>query len=133
MKLEKMNPIENLNSDLRCYYAHSMQIYNTRREEQELEIIKKYFKNTICPNNDIGDTSRGMRTYLNVVKWAEVVITSEYKGYIGGGVYTEVHRALLSKIPVYCLRDGKFFPVVDAKVANEQDPKVKYGKLVVQG
>ena len=127
-----MKPIENLDNDLRCYYAHSLMIYNTPREEQELATIRKIFKNVICPNNDIGDTSKGMRTYLQIVKWAEVVITSEYKGHIGGGVYSEVHYALISKIPVYCLRDGKFFPVVDAKVANEQDPKVKYGKLVVQ-
>ena len=127
-----MKPIENLDNDLRCYYAHSMMIYNTPHEEQELETIRKIFKNVICPNSDIGDTSKGMRTYLQIVKWAEVVIASEYKEHIGGGVYTEVHRALICKIPVYCIRDSNFYPVTDAKVVNRQDPKVKYAKLIVQ-
>ena len=127
-----MKPIENFNNDLRCYYAHSMQIYNTPQDQQELLNIKQLYKKVICPNHDIGDTSRGMRTYLNVVKWADVVVVSEYEGHIGGGVFTEVQRALLSKIPVYCLRDGNFFLVTDAKMANPQDPKVKYAKLVVQ-
>lgn len=132
MKPPKMAPIDSLDSDLRCYYAHSMKIYNTPREDRELEFIRKIFQNVICPNSDIGDTSKGMRTYLKIVKWAEIVIASEYKGHIGGGVYAEVSRALFSKIPVYCLRGGEFYPVTDAKVVDRQDPKIRYAKLVIQ-
>ena len=73
-----------------------------------------------------------MRAYLQIVKWADVVVVSEYQGHVGGGVYSEVYRALLSKIPVFCLRDGKFYPVVDAIVINDQDPKVRFAKLVIQ-
>jgi hypothetical protein len=109
-----------------------MMIYNTPREAQELGIIRKIIKSVICPNNDIGDTSKGMRTYLQIVKWAEVVIASEYKGHIGGGVYSEIHRALISKIPVLCLRDGKLYNVFDAKVVNDQDQKVRFAKLIIQ-
>ncbi len=127
-----MNSLGNLNNDLRCYYAHSMQIYNTDREQQELDTIKKHFKKVICPNNDIGDTSKGMRTYLQVVKWADVVVASEYKGHIGGGVYSEVHYAFINKIPVLCLRDGNLYPVIDAKVVNRQDQKVRFAKLIIQ-
>ena len=127
-----MNPLENFNNDLRCYYAHSMQIYNTDREQQELDIIKKHFIKVICPNNDIGDTSKGMRTYLQVVKWADVVVASEYKGHIGGGVYSEVHYALINKIPVFCLRDGNLYPVIDAKEVDPQNSKVRFAKLIIQ-
>ena len=127
-----MNPLENLNNDLRCYYAHSMQIYNTDREQQELMTIKQLYKKVICPNHDIGDTSRGMRTYLNVVKWSDVVVASEYKGHIGGGVYSEVHYALINKIPVFCLRDGNLYPVIDAKEVDPQNSKVRFAKLIIQ-
>lgn len=118
--------------DLRCYFAHSMMIYNTSREEQELQTIKKIYKKVICPNNDIGDCSKGMRAYGNIVSWADVVVVSEYEGHVGAGVYTEIHTALLRKIPVHCLRDGKFLPVVDAEVVDSRDFQVGFAKLIIQ-
>ncbi len=66
------------------------------------------------------------------VEWADVVVASEFENHVGGGVYSEVHYALINKIPVLCLRDGKLYPVIDAKEVNRQDQKVRFAKLLIQ-
>jgi hypothetical protein len=118
--------------DLRCYFAHSMMIYDTPREQEELQNLNKLYKRVLCPNNDIGDCSKHMRAYGRIVSWADVVVVSEYEGHVGGGVYSEVHIALKAKIPVYCMRDGKFLPVVDAEVVDSRDFQVGFAKLIIQ-
>jgi len=77
---------------LRAYYAHSMLIYNTEREMAELEYLRQQF-DVICPNNDIGDL-QPFKKYLNLVRWADVVIISEYERHITAGVYQEAAYAL---------------------------------------
>lgn len=117
--------------DLRCYYVNSMMIYDSEREHRELMVIKSYFDNVICPNNDIGNAQRGMRAYLKIVSWADIVVVSEYEGHIGVGAYAEVNYAFRHKIPVMCLRDGELHTVVDTTIVNRCDTRVKYAKLVL--
>ncbi len=120
----------------RVYYGHSMKMYNTNTEREELRFLRERFPNVICPNNDIGDSSRGMRVYLKIVAWSELVIVSEYQSHIGRGVFDEVSLALKLNKSVYCLRKvkdtHKFYRITDLVVVDENDWSVKYGKVVVQ-
>ena len=118
--------------DLRCYYAHSMMTYNTQREQEELQILRKLYARVICPNNDIGDCSKGMQAYLNIVSWADVVVVSEYEDCIGAGVFTEVCRALNSQIPVLCMHEGDFYPVSGVTYVDRQDQQVRYAQLICE-
>ena len=119
----------------RTYYAHSMQIYNTEREKEELSFLRKRFPLLLCPNKDIGNCSIGMEAYLNIVKWSDIVIVSEYLNHIGSGVYSEVIKALRNGISVLCLRKVNncfcLFQVTGAEVNDKNDYKVLYGKLSV--
>ncbi len=121
-----------LNKDSRCYYAHSMKNYDTDRERDELRILHGLFNNVICPNNDIGNAQRGMRAYMKIVRWADIVVVSEYKKHIGGGACEEVEYALKYNIPVMCLRDVKLYKVVGTTVVDRRDPQVKYAKLIIE-
>jgi len=120
----------------RVYYGHSMKMYNTNTEREELRFLRERFPNVICPNNDIGDSSRGMRVYLKIVAWSDLVIVSEFKSHIGHGVFDEVSLALKLNKSVYCLRKVndafKFYRITDLVIIDQNDWSVKYGKVVVQ-
>ncbi len=117
---------------MRVYYAHSMQIYNTEREKNELQIINTMFDKTICPNNDIGKTDRGMRVYLKIVEWADLIIVSEYCGYVGCGVYYEIKTAIEHNILVKCLRKNKLYDIEGLSIYDSNDLKIKYAKLKIK-
>ena len=117
---------------LRCYYAHSMMIYDTPREQKELQILRKLYARVICPNNDIGDCSKGLQAYLNIVSWADVVVVSEYEDCIGAGVFTEVCRALNSQIPVFCLDERDLYLVSGVTYVDRQDKQVRYAQLICE-
>ena len=120
----------------RVYYGHSMKIYDTDTERAALSFLRKSFPNVICPNNDIGDSNRGMHVYLKIVAWSDLVVISEYQSHIGHGVFDEVSLALKLNKPVYCLRKAKdtfkFYRITDLVVVNDRDWGAKYGKVVVQ-
>ena len=124
--------MENGKSNLRCYYAHSKMIYDTDQEQKEIDAIKKFYNNVICPNRDIGNCSKGMEAYINLINWAEVVVASEYDAHVGCGVYTEIKHALDQDLPVMCLRNGDLHNVVAVKMDNPLDLKVGYAKLVFE-
>lgn len=119
--------------DKRVYYAHSKIIYNTSREQKELIYLRKKYRNVICPNNDLGELG-SIRPYLECVSKCDVVVCSEYKGYIGRGVCSEICKALSEGIPVKVLKSNFFGrlsmrKVVDISICNEQDWRVAYAKL----
>jgi hypothetical protein len=118
--------------DLRCYYAHSIMDYDTPREQEGLQTLRKLYKRVICPNIDIGDCSMGFQAYLNIVPWADVIVVSEYEGHVGGVTYRAVNIALKFGIPVFCLRYGKFLPVIDAEVVDSRDFQVGFAKLIIK-
>ncbi len=116
---------------MRVYFGHSMKIYGTDREKMEIKLLKTMFDKVICPNVDIGIASGGMHAYLRIVGWADLVVVSEYRGFVGTGVFAEVKEALKLKIPVKCLRRNKLIVVKDVVINDRKDIKIKYGKLVI--
>jgi len=121
-----------LYKDARCYYSHSMQNYDTDQEKQESDFLKSVFGKIICPNKDLGRSTNGMKAYLKVIEWADIIAVSEYKGAVGCGVFTEVKRALDLSIPVLCIRDRKLIKVVDVILDHPLDIKITYGQLVLE-
>jgi len=116
------------------YYAHSKCIYNTPREKSELKWLRKKFAKVLDPNSDMGELG-DVNPYLRAVGEHDAVVCSEYKGYIGKGVYHEVDHALRCGRKVWCLRKrlGVFYlkPVKKTEFYDGNDWKVCYAKLVI--
>ena len=116
------------------YYAHSILIYNTKREKKELRFLRKKFSSIFNPNTDIiWDDTTKMEPYFRAVKNSDILVVSELKNHIGKGVFDEIKTALNSNILVLCLR-RKFFKyslrkVKDVELLNEEDWKTYYGKV----
>ncbi len=122
---------------MKVYYAHSIKIYDTEVEEEEYSFLREKYENVFNPNTEIEyKKEEGMRPYLDVVITSDLIICSEFEGYIGKGVFREVEFALRNNIPVYCLRqdDGDFYllEVISVKLINENDPYVRYGHLKIK-
>ena len=113
---------------MRVYYAHSMKIYDTDREKDELKLIKSLYSNVVNPNGDI--KWRGtMEDYFEAVRESDIVVCSEYKGHVGKGVHDEIKEAQLHDIPVFVIRRGKFYPVKEISIDNAGDWGVNYGRI----
>lgn len=98
---------------MKVYYAHSLHIYNTPREDMEIFDIRTKFPNAeiLDPNRIISETSissQVMKKCIRLVRQCDVVVFSEYGGHIGLGVYREIQCALSRRIKVYLLRGGEF-------------------------
>lgn len=119
-------------SDKRVYYAHSMVLYNTSEEEEDVEFLKQLYKRVICPNKDIGKAERGMKAYLKIVEWADLLVVREFEGFIGFGVYKEIWRAKRFGIPVKCIRGKRLIEVKDAVIRNPRDYRKYYAELITE-
>ncbi len=115
---------------MKVYYAHSMQLYESLKEKQELKFLRTRFDNVLCPNKDIGKAGRGMSAYLKIVEWADLVVASEYEGFVGLGVFSEIQHALNVGIPVKCLRKNKLLDVKEVIIHSPRDYRIKYGEVI---
>ena len=120
----------------KVYYAHSICIYNTKREKKELRFLRKQFSSVCNPNTDITwDNTTKMEPYFKAVKNSDIVVVSEYSYHIGKGVYDEIKIAINSNILVLCLKRKLFKyrlqQVKGVKLVNEQDWKITYGKVIL--
>lgn len=115
------------------YYAHSMKIYNSKQECQELKWIQKKFHDVVNPNGDIRNYN-SIEPYLKKVSECNSLIFSEYKKFIGKGVYEEIDWALSEKKTVQCLRKrwrGFYLVKVNKiEIADKSDWSIYYGNVV---
>lgn len=102
-KEEKLNPFKKP----LLYYAHPMGFYNTKREEESLACLQKYFPNyEIINPNSPEHSGKNMKYYLNLVRLSSVVVVEAFNEYIlGAGVYSEAEVATWSNIPLKILKD----------------------------
>jgi len=120
------------------YYAHSMRIYNSKREAEETKLIKEHFSKYkfFCPNksrpkswaNSSG--SKIMKGCLQFVRKSKIVVASEYQNHVGKGVFAEVSEAISNGISCYVIRNNVFVPVQYIEIVNADDWAVKYGKII---
>jgi hypothetical protein len=116
------------------YYAHSKMIYNTSREKSELKYLKRFGK-VICPNNHIGEQAN-INYYLDIIKSkCKTVVCSEYKRYIGKGVFEEISHADYHGIPNYVLRKQskryRLSIIKGVDIVDENDWKIKFAKIII--
>ncbi len=115
---------------MKVYYAHSMRIYHTKREEKELCFLSKSGFNIVNPSEV---EFKNMKDYLDMVSACKMVILSEYKKGIGKGVFMEVAHALYKNIPVFvlCKLLGIFYlkPVKSLKIKDRDNWRV-YGGII---
>jgi hypothetical protein len=112
----------------KIYYAHSKMIYGTMQEKEEIALLRKKYK-VVDPNNDMGELGN-IQPYLRRIEKCDGVVCSEYNGYIGKGVYTEVEHALRLGKFVFCIRKGKLLVVKELLPVDGQDWARRYGKIV---
>lgn len=95
----------------KIYYAHHLWKYNTKIEEYELEVIKRYFPNAkiINPNGYIEqgrEESIIMKDCLEVIENCNILIFSSVNGVIGRGVFNEFNKASKLGLPIYYIMDN---------------------------
>jgi hypothetical protein len=123
-------------SKAKAYYAHSMRKYNSSDETEEMAFIQKHFRGeVICPNLNLGELG-DIEHYLEVIKSVDCVYATEFRGYIGRGVFDECTFALKNKINVLVVRKdlkGKFFVQEVSDVLETSSFNfVSYGCLITK-
>jgi hypothetical protein len=88
-----------------AYYSHSVQSYNSDKENHEFNFLKKsIIGHVICPNRHIGKLDNSI-IYQNIIKKVDCVFVSENEGFIGKGSYNECITALENNIPVFVIKN----------------------------
>lgn len=122
-----------MKSEAKIYYAHSKQIYGTAREAEELDFLeRKYPTSTIINPKDLGEL-KGIKKYLKIVGKCNLVIVSEFNGFIGKGALAEIARAFSNDIPVKVIRTVadtmSLSDVSGFEIINVHDWKIRYALL----
>lgn len=116
---------------MKVYYAHSMRIYNSQRERQEVHFLRLRLHQVTNPN---GLLSRyGWKDEARkLIFHCDAIMVSEYREHIGKGVYTEIHFASAMHKPVFVLRDRELVPITldNVEIVDPYDWKVRYAKIV---
>lgn len=115
----------------RIYYAHSMRIYGTEQERKELRFLRwRKFYRVINPNGRLSRESWKQQA-LAFIESSDALVFSEYHGFIGKGVYTEIDFAFQLQKGVYLLRDRTLYPIEKENVSiyNKDDWKVQYAHI----
>ncbi len=126
----------------RIYYAHSMQIYNSKQERRELKLIKRIF-----PKAEIIDPAKYERKWknlsgkevmakcLDLISNSEIVIFSaieqDNKNFVGRGVYVEVKFAQEIEKDIYFLKE-----ILDSdfsiEIYNDEDWAIKFSIVKIR-
>lgn len=123
-------------TNFKAYYAHSMLIYGTAREKEEIRFLTRAFPGFEIINPSALQRGKSMTKFLKIVSKSKRVIASEFLNYVGRGVFSEVARALSDGIEVKVLRKkgGKYTlePITGIQVINAHDWKRKYAKIITE-
>jgi hypothetical protein len=118
---------------MKTYYSHSLQLYNTEREQRELEYLRT-LGDIENPNNG---SKQSMTFFYSRIIRSDQVVCSEFQGHIGRGVYEELTIALVESIPSFVLRKrrirGGFHlkQIKSLKIIDDTDWKIRFGKVKV--
>jgi hypothetical protein len=93
------------------YYAHSMTIYGSQREEREFSFLSDLFQkeNIFTPNQEcIQHASNPMAACLQKIESPDIhaLIFSSTASKVSSGVFLEIKYAKKLQKPVYHLLDG---------------------------
>jgi len=100
---------------MRIYYSHSMKLYGTKAEKEEVAIIKKNFPHVAIINPPSFDGSErkrreGMTFCHRLIDDCDVLVFSRLFGVTTSGVGSEVNYALKKGKKVFEIKDGNLIP-----------------------
>lgn len=120
----------------KLYYAHSKVIYNTDTETQTRVLLRKLFPKfqVVCPNQDLGELGT-LQPYLDYVGTCQLLVATEYKQFVGKGVFEEVQFALSKGIDALVLRTSRagrptVHSISRVQVVDPRDWRLMYGKVI---
>lgn len=116
------------------YYAHSMQLYNTKREKEELERLKQYFYNGLIynPNRpNIQYSKNPMAECLKIVADSSVskLAFSHNNGHIPSGVYAEIRCAQKRRKPIFQIGKDRIKPYQGTITLTKKDRATDWAKV----
>ena len=95
---------------MKCYYAHSVSIYDTKQEERDLATIESLGFKPVNPNHsthDEGYKKFGMNYFDDIIASCDIVAFRAHPdGSIPAGVSKEIRRAIEFGRPVIELPSG---------------------------
>ena len=113
---------------MKIYYAHHLWKYNTKIEEYEISLIKKYLPNynIINPNGSIIQGRPEdiiMIDCLKAIEDCDALVFSSMDGVVGHGVVDEVNHAIKLHKDVYYITNNKiiFIDKIKWNVINENN------------
>lgn len=116
------------------YYAHSMKIYNTEREQAELRMLEEYFYNGLIfnPNRpNIQYSKNPMGECFKAVK--DHVITglafSHDNGHIPSGVFAEIRLAQKRRKYLYQIDSDRVRPYKGTVTLTKKDRATDWARV----
>jgi len=100
---------------MKVYYSHSMKLYGTRAEKEEIGIIEENFPGAEIINPPSFERSprkriEGMGFCHRLIDECDIVVFSRLFGVVTSGVGDEVNYALEKKKRVYEAKNGSLTP-----------------------
>jgi len=124
------------------YFAHSMRDYRTLRAVSAKAILMRLRPPPLFQILDpeqlnwawlVLKHGSNEAVYDFVIASSHIVIALEHREHIGRGVYEELERALVASKPCYALRGDQLCPIERIRLVNENDWKIRYGRVEVRG
>ena len=125
-------------SEKTLYYAHSMKVYNTRKETKELKLIKNSFPGYKLINPaDYDKKWEGlsgkeiMEECFEIIRKADIIVFSAIEVdrslYVGRGVFEEIDLAEDLKKEIYFINKSQLTRDYELSFWDENDWVLKYG------
>lgn len=115
---------ESTRPGIAIYFAHPRPTFNTMREREALEAIKKKFPTATIVNPASYPESENMWFFRKLVQQTDITIfmTTE-EGFIGKGVFTEIGYAqfLQRDVFFYNFEDQRFYSNFEIVSINDED------------
>lgn len=121
------------------YFSHSKRLQGTDRGREELEMIQAQLPHYMRVTNPAEFKWEELRIPYGpemmeyclayIQEHVEILFFSEFQGFVGRGTYLEIQAARQKGIPIFLIRDGKFWLNPVLEIFDEGDWAVEYAKV----
>jgi hypothetical protein len=89
---------------LKCYYAHSLHLYNTKQEKRDIWLLEQLGYEVFNPNSPEHQRpyeDQGMEYFVKLVRFCDIIAFRAYPdGSIPAGAHKEIMSALEDNKPI---------------------------------
>ena len=121
---------------MNVYYAHSMRIYNTQEEQDDICAIIDIVPKTCQidnPNKKFPSANAWLQWMAEEhMKFYDAVYFARHQGHIGKGQYAELEQAIKFKVPIFEIKDdGSVEKIIrpHLHIIDGSDWKIHYGDI----